>query len=183
MLLAFPSQHYNFSSQQVTGDISSRKLPDTPQRREPPPTAESAPSNARNDLPRLPANSSPATNLLEHKIVKRALQETPPCPIHDKYLLENIKKHFQEYAAGNNDSYVNFNELKEAAGERPTIRSFSTQARLFAKELLNRPELLRKLDIGINFLGFPGKQDHRFDRRNLNHLINQFPRNAVTWCP
>lgn len=183
MLLGFTFQPYDFSRQQVTGDISSRKLPDNPQRRESPPTAESAPSNVRNDLPRLPTSSPPATNLLEHKIVKRALRDTSTCPMHDKYLLENIKKHFREYATGENDSYVNFNELKEAAGERPTIRNFSAEARLFAKELLNRPELLRKLDIGVNFFGFPGKEDERFDLVNIDYLLGRIPRNAAILCP
>ncbi|ONH53346.1 hypothetical protein BLL36_16100 [Pseudomonas cedrina subsp. cedrina] len=92
-----------------------------------------------------------------------------------------IKEHFREYAAGADDQYVNFNELKEAAGLRPTTRTFSAEATAAAKELLERPKLLRDLDIGIGFLGFPGNEDQRFDIENLDYLIRA-NRRTVTFC-
>ncbi|WP_226478640.1 hypothetical protein [Pseudomonas sp. MWU16-30323] len=91
--------------------------------------------------------------------------------ISDRSLLVQTRVYFREFAAGANDQYVNFNELREAAGEIPSTRTFSTPAKAVAKELLNRPELLRKLDIGVGFLGvFSGKQDDRFDLTNIDYM-------------
>jgi hypothetical protein len=88
----------------------------------------------------------------------------------DRELVKEVKKHFSEYAAGAGDSYVNFNELKEAAGLRPTTRTFSAQASAVAQEILKRKSLLEALDIGIGFFG-PGLRDERFDHDNLDYLI------------
>jgi hypothetical protein len=88
----------------------------------------------------------------------------------DRELVKEVKEHFSEYAAGAGDSYVNFNELKEAAGLLPTTRTFSAQASAVAQEILKRKSLLEKLDIGIGFFG-PGLKDERFDHDNLNYLI------------
>jgi hypothetical protein len=92
----------------------------------------------------------------------------------DRQLIGLIRDHFREFAAGATDSYVNFNELREAAGLIATDRTFSPEAHHAAKELLSRPKLLRKLDIGISFFGGPGKEDGRFDMDNLNYLY-KFP--------
>ncbi|MBY8973351.1 hypothetical protein J1G33_23470 [Pseudomonas sp. P867] len=92
----------------------------------------------------------------------------------DRQLIGLVRDHFREFAAGATDSYVNFNELKEAAGLIASDRSFSPEAHHTALELLSRPELLRKLDIGISFFGGPGKEDGRFDMDNLNYLY-KFP--------
>ena len=92
----------------------------------------------------------------------------------DRQLIGLVRDHFREFAAGATDRYVNVNELKEAAGLIATDRTFSPEAHHTAKELLSRPELLRKLDIGISFFGGPGKKDGRFDMDNLNYLY-KFP--------
>ncbi|OPA91874.1 hypothetical protein BFW88_12465 [Pseudomonas fluorescens] len=84
--------------------------------------------------------------------------------------MQEVKKHFHEYARGADDKYVNFNELKEAAGELQTDRVFSEQASDVAKVMLARKDLLNRLDIGIGFFG-PGLQDERFDHENLDYLI------------
>ena len=94
----------------------------------------------------------------------------PYASVTDRQLIGLIRDHFREYAAGATDSYVNFNELREAAGLIATDRTFSPEAHHAAKELLSRPKLLRKLDIGISFFGGPGKEDGRFDMDNLNYL-------------
>ena len=98
----------------------------------------------------------------------------PYASVTDRQLIGLIRDHFREFAAGATDSYVNFNELKEAAGLIATDRTFSPEAHHAAKELLSRPKLLRKLDIGISFFGGPGKEDGRFDMDNLNYLY-KFP--------
>ncbi|MBV4455945.1 MULTISPECIES: hypothetical protein [Pseudomonas] len=119
----------------------------------------------------------------EHTVQKRSTSNlpNPHCNVGNKHLLSMIKEHFREYAAGADDQYVNFNELKEAAGLRPTTRTFSAEATAAAKELLERPNLLRELDIGIGFLGFPGNEDQRFDIENLDYLIRA-NQSTVTFC-
>ncbi|AZE55003.1 hypothetical protein C4K03_2848 [Pseudomonas synxantha] len=85
----------------------------------------------------------------------------------DRGLIDQVGKFFNEYGGG--DEYVNFNELKEAAGEVESSKTYTPQERGVAKELLKRQELLDQLDIGVGFLGFAGKQDQRFDRTNVEH--------------
>ncbi len=91
----------------------------------------------------------------------------------DEGLLHAVKNNFRQFTAGADDKYVNVNELKEAAGLTPSTRTFSPQAREVALELLNRPGLLRELDIGIREEGKPGAEDQRFDMVNIDHMIDQ----------
>ncbi|WP_339415925.1 MULTISPECIES: hypothetical protein [unclassified Pseudomonas] len=88
----------------------------------------------------------------------------------DRQLIGLVRDHLREFPAGATDSYVNFNELREAAGLIATDRTSSPEAHHAAKAFLSRPKLLRKLDIGIS----PGKKDGRFDMDNLNYLY-KFP--------
>lgn len=98
-----------------------------------------------------------------------------PSSYSDRRLLKEVKKHFKQYAAGDGDRYVNFNELKEAAGQQPTSRTFTTHASAVAKELLNRPSLLDELDIGVGSTWRePGLKDERFDHDNLDYMINKY---------
>ena len=90
----------------------------------------------------------------------------------DHELIQVIKDNFRSYTAGASDSYVNVNELKEAAGLIPSDRTFSPQAREAAMELLQRPGLLRDLDIGTGFFG-RGLEDGRFDIENLNYELKK----------
>ncbi|OKO49320.1 hypothetical protein C2U56_10555 [Pseudomonas fluorescens] len=78
-----------------------------------------------------------------------------------------VGKHFDEYGGG--DRFVNFNELKQAAGEVESNKIYTPQERGVAAEVLKREELLKRLDIGIGFFGIPGKQDQRFDRVNVGY--------------
>ena len=99
-----------------------------------------------------------------------------PSSYSDMRLLQEVKNHFKQYATGAGDKYVNFNELKEAAGQLPTDRTFSTHASAVAKELLNRPKLLNELDIGVDSTGKkPGVKDERFDHDNLNYMLKKPP--------
>lgn len=98
-----------------------------------------------------------------------ALEVGPHPEWSDRSLVDKIKTHFREFAAGEDDRYVNFNELKEAAGLIPTRRSFSPDAQEVALEILSRPELLRELDIGVGFFG-RGLRDKRFDMDNIDYL-------------
>ena len=66
---------------------------------------------------------------------------------------------------------MNFNELREAAGFRKTSKTFSAEARDVAREILSREKLLKKLDIGVGFLGMNGLNDDRFDRVNIRHTL------------
>lgn len=91
----------------------------------------------------------------------------PPSHWSDRKLIEQVGKHFNEFGGG--DEYVNFNELKQAAGLLPSDKTFSAEAQAVATEILDRPKLLRKLDIGV-YRGGPGKEDERFDMDNVNHL-------------
>jgi len=91
----------------------------------------------------------------------------------DAGLLKAVKDNFRQFTAGANDNYVNVNELKEAAGLIPSNRTFSAQAREVALELLNRPGLLRELDIGVREGGKPGAEDQRFDMVNIDHMISK----------
>ena len=52
----------------------------------------------------------------------------PYASVSDRQLIGLIRDHFREFAAGATDSYVNFNELKEAAGLIATDRTFSPEA-------------------------------------------------------
>ncbi|TSD76791.1 hypothetical protein FFI16_010285 [Pseudomonas sp. KBS0710] len=81
--------------------------------------------------------------------------------------MEQVGKHFNEFGGG--DEYVNFNELKQAAGLLPSDKTFSAEAQAVATEILDRPKLLRRLDIGV-YRGRPGKEDERFDMDNVDHL-------------
>ena len=93
-----------------------------------------------------------------------------PSRLSDRGLLMEAKRYHQEFDSTGN-GYVNFKELKEAAGLLPSDRTFSEGARQTARELLKRPSLLKTLDIGVGFLGLPGKQDERYDVTNLDHTI------------
>ncbi|MBO0493834.1 hypothetical protein [Pseudomonas sp. Marseille-Q1929] len=89
--------------------------------------------------------------------------------ISDHALIAQVDKYFDEYGGG--DAYVNFNELREAAGFRKTSKTFSAEARDVAGEILSREKLLKKLDIGVGFLGMDGLNDDRFDRVNIRHTL------------
>ncbi|KRP67065.1 hypothetical protein TU82_05050 [Pseudomonas orientalis] len=85
-----------------------------------------------------------------------------------------MKKYFHEYTAGKDDAYVNFNELREAAGEIPSTRTFPDEAREYAKEFLKRVDLADKTDVGVSCWGlFNGKRDERFDMDNLDYMLDQ----------
>ncbi|WP_339436535.1 hypothetical protein [Pseudomonas sp. EL_65y_Pfl1_R32] len=86
-------------------------------------------------------------------------------------LIQGIKDNFRQFTAGADDQYVSVNELKEAAGLTPSSRPFSPEARQLATELLNRPGLLRELDIGINSQGGAGYEDKRFDMANIDEIL------------
>lgn len=90
----------------------------------------------------------------------------------DRVLIGQVKKHFHNFAAGKNDSYVNVNELKEAAGVIPSRRKFSPDTQEVALEILARPELFRELDIGVGFFG-RGRKDNRFDMDNIDYLYSR----------
>lgn len=91
----------------------------------------------------------------------------------DKHeLIQGIKDNFRQFTAGANDHYVSVHELKEAAGLTPSNRTFSPEARQLAAELLNRPGLLRELDIGVNSHGGAGDEDYRFDMANIEYVLN-----------
>lgn len=92
----------------------------------------------------------------------------------DHDVLKGIKKYFHEYTAGKDDAYVNFNELRETAGEIPSTRTFSDEAREYAKEFLKRVDLADKTDVGVSCWGlFNGKRDERFDMDNLEYMLDQ----------
>jgi hypothetical protein len=88
-------------------------------------------------------------------------------------LLQAVKDNFRQFTAGADDNYVNVNELNEAAGLISSDRTFSPQAREVALALLNRPGLLRELDIGVREDGKPGYEDRRFDMVNIDHMIEK----------
>ncbi|WP_206425747.1 hypothetical protein [Pseudomonas synxantha] len=87
----------------------------------------------------------------------------------DRALIKLVGKNFNEFGGG--DEFVNFNELREAAGEIPSTKNYTPQARGVAKELLqpHREDLLNRLDIGVGLFGFSGSQDQRFDMLNVEH--------------
>lgn len=93
--------------------------------------------------------------------------------VSDEGLLQAVKDNFRQFTAGGDDNYSNVNELKEAAGLVPSDRTFSPQAREVAFELLNRPGLLRELDIGTNSNGGVGYEDQRFDMANIDYMLQK----------
>lgn len=93
----------------------------------------------------------------------------------DHSLLQGIKDNYRQFTAGANDEYVNFNELKEAAGIVSSQRTFSPEARQLAAEILKRPGLLRELDIGIKENGKPGAEDLRFNIVNVDYMLDKKP--------
>ncbi len=126
--------------------------------------------NTRDDLRSRKRPEPLMSSLLEHRISKRAASAKNYVSTE---VLMKIKQHFREYAAGQNDRFVNFDELKEAAGQKPTSRTFSAEATLFANVLLQDPKLLRELDIGTGGNGRPGAEDGRFDIANIDYLITK----------
>lgn len=86
-------------------------------------------------------------------------------------LLKIIKEHFSELRG--RDGYASVNDLKEAAGEIPSTRTFTPEARQAATELLARLTLLEQLDVGTNNNGGNGYLDQRFDLDNLNYMIQK----------
>ncbi|WP_181077067.1 MULTISPECIES: hypothetical protein [Pseudomonas] len=90
----------------------------------------------------------------------------------DYDLLKGIKDNFRQYTAGANDRFINVSELEEAAGKRPSTRTFTPEARQLAAELLRRPGLLRETDIGIGDNG-PGAEDRRFDMINIDYMMGK----------
>lgn len=91
----------------------------------------------------------------------------------DRYLVNQTKVYFHELTTGVDDTYVNFTELKEAAGEQTSTRTFSPQASAVARALLKRPILLDELDRGVDWTGGPGKKDGRFDLTNINYVYSR----------
>ncbi len=89
----------------------------------------------------------------------------------DEELLKTIKANFVEY--GDGDDYVNFKELKQAAGLLPSDKTYSPEARQAAAELLKRKQLLEDTDVGVDDKGGPGYKDGRFDLANLDHVIDK----------
>ena len=102
----------------------------------------------------------------------------PPSHWSDYQLIEQVGKHFNEFGGG--DEYVNFKELNQAAGLLPSDKTYSVEAQAVATEILARPKLLRKLDIGI-YRGRPGKEDGRFDRDNVDHTKKHSSRLAPNY--
>lgn len=96
----------------------------------------------------------------------------------DGSLLGQVRVYFREFAEGANDEYVNFNELREAAREIRSTRDFSYNATAVAKELLNRPYLLRHLDITPGAFLHTTKPDDRF---NLSDIT--YARMATSYSP
>lgn len=87
----------------------------------------------------------------------------------DRSLLGQVRVYFREFAEGANDEYVNFNELREAAREIRSTRDFSYNATAVARELLNRPSLLRQLDITRGAFLHSTKPDDRFNLSNITY--------------
>jgi hypothetical protein len=114
-----------------------------------------------------------STSSLETRAKRSTTEQKPWVWFYsDKVLLQEVKKYFDEYAAGRGDEYVNFKELKEAAGQVPTTRTFSPKASAVAEEILKRTRLLNQLDIGMGWThSGRGLQDERFDHDNLDYLI------------
>ncbi|RDS92015.1 hypothetical protein DL347_07275 [Pseudomonas fluorescens] len=96
----------------------------------------------------------------------------------DGSLLGQVRVYFREFAEGANDEYVNFNELREAAREIRSTRDFSYNATAVAKELLNRPYLLRQLDIIPGAFLHTTKPDDRFSLSNITYA-----RMAASYSP
>lgn len=130
-----------------------------------PPAAQHNHSN----LPRFKRSEPLLSSLVEQPTSDR------PKVVHYQQdaVMNKIKQHFHEYATGENDRFVNVNELKEAAGQVPTTRTFSAEATLYAKILLQNPRALRELDIGIGDNGRPGAEDGRFDIENIEHMLTK----------
>lgn len=100
-----------------------------------------------------------------------AVKANKQAHLSDRGLMREALKYHAEFDSTGN-GYVNVNELEQAAGRIPSHRQFSEAAKGVAQALLERPALLKQLDIGVNFLGLAGKEDNRYDITNLNHLIN-----------
>ncbi|MGY2377544.1 hypothetical protein ACW9IB_23855 [Pseudomonas sp. SDO524_S393] len=140
-----------------------------------PPNSPSYKGEKEADAPRdsIQVQHAAYTSPLETRAKRSTTEQKPPVwSYSDRQLLQEVKKHFDEYATGRGDEYVNFNELKEAAGQVPTTRTFSPEASAIAEEILKRPRLLNQLDIGVGWTpGGRGLQDERFDHANLDYLI------------
>ncbi|AZE54858.1 hypothetical protein C4K03_2703 [Pseudomonas synxantha] len=91
----------------------------------------------------------------------------------DHDLLQNLKENFGQISQGDYNGYVNFDEVKKAAGVMPSDTTYSPQVRALAQELLKRQPLLNELDIGTNGNGGKGYKDQRFDIANIDYLMEK----------
>lgn len=82
----------------------------------------------------------------------------------DVYLSHQTNVHFYELSSTPDDKIISLKDLREAAGEQPSSRHFSSKAQAVAQALLNRPELLRKL-LGTN------KQDAVINWDRLHKIL------------
>ncbi|OWQ42357.1 hypothetical protein CDH05_05915 [Pseudomonas lactis] len=91
----------------------------------------------------------------------------------DHDLLQNLKESFGEISQGTYNGYVNFDEVRKAAGVMPSDATYSPRVRALAQELLKRQPLLNELDIGTNGNGGKGYKDERFDIANIDYLMEK----------
>ncbi|OPA90388.1 hypothetical protein BFW86_11840 [Pseudomonas fluorescens] len=91
----------------------------------------------------------------------------------DHDLLQNLKQNFGQISQGIYNGYVNFDEVRKAAGVMASDATYSPQVRELAQELLKRQPLLNELDIGTNGYGGKGIKDQRFDIDNIDFLMEK----------
>lgn len=91
----------------------------------------------------------------------------------DHDLLQNLKENFGQISQGTYNGYVNFDEVRKAAGVMASDATYSPQVRELAQELLKRQPLLNELDIGTNGYGGKGIKDQRFDIDNIDFLMEK----------
>ncbi|AZE60885.1 MULTISPECIES: hypothetical protein [Pseudomonas fluorescens group] len=139
--------------------------------------------------PHTPRQMELAGNILESGLFDKirgkndgiSLEDLKPASVDykalsDYDLLKVVLDNFDEISGG--DTYLNFKELEQAAGKRPSEKSYSVATIGSADAFIKRSELWKKVDIGVGFLGFPGHHDSRADKTNFKYVIAKLDPNA-----
>lgn len=99
-------------------------------------------------------------------------------PMSDKELITRLQASFRQYTKTQSSDLVSFDDLEEAAGLKPSNRHFSEDARVLAREILNRPELLQRLDVAGDRHKNPDGKFGLGDLTNLAADLSSAPRSS-----
>jgi hypothetical protein len=111
---------------------------------------------------------------LDGRITREALDKVsnPHDYMSELQLVENFDNLFSTFLRPD-EKFVSTDDIREAAGERPTTRVFSDEAKALAKELLKHPDLIRRMDSAATDDGKVDGLIGTSDLRNLKSSLSK----------